>query len=208
MKKIALLCSLVILCSAIAAAPVKNSRPWEYSRTISDVKIYQRPGTTPGIFEFMAITTLNVSPDSIQKIVMDIPNNQHWMADCVHSEYITKTESGDIIAYYITAPPWPVSRRDSVIKIKSETLSGRTVFTMSSLPEGEAEKYKAVNPDYVRIHIMEGEVILNEISKGQTEVKFSAAGESGGDVPHFIVKMGGWVIPFKTLTGLKKYSLL
>jgi hypothetical protein len=172
------------------------------------VKIYQRPGSENGIFEFMAITTLKISSDLIQKIVMDIPNNRRWMADCVHSEYIAKTESGEIIAYYITAPPWPVSRRDSIIKIKSETVSGGTVFTMSSLPKGEAEKYKAVNPDYVRIYRMESEVTLNEIKKEQTEVKFSAAGESGGDVPHFIVKMGGWVIPFKTLTGLRKYSLL
>lgn len=208
MKKNVLFCVFIIICSSITAAPVKNNKPWEYSRTISDVKIYHRTGTTTGIFEFMALTTLNIPPDSIQKIVMDIPNNRHWMADCVHSEYITKTESGEIIAYYITAPPWPVSRRDSIIKIKSETVSGRTIFTMSSLPKGEAEKYKAVNPDYVRIYIMEGEVTLNTVNEGQTEVKFSAAGESGGDVPHFIVKMGGWVIPFKTLTGLRKYSLL
>jgi tellurite resistance-related uncharacterized protein len=207
MKKIALLCSLIILCSSITAAPINNN-PWEYSRTISDVKIFQRPGSANGIFEFLAITTLNIPRTSIERIVMDIPSNRHWMADCVHSEYITKTESGEIIAYYITAPPWPVSRRDSIIKIKSETVSGRTIFTMSSLPKGEAEKYKSVNPEYVRIYIMDGEVTLNEIDEKQTEVKFSAAGESGGDVPHFIVRMGGWVIPFKTLTGLRRYSLL
>ncbi len=207
MKKNILFCAIILFYSSITAAPVNNN-PWEYSRTISDVKIFQRPGPTDGIFEFLAITTLNISGTSIQKIVMDIPTNRNWMADCIHSEYITKTDSGEIIAYYITAPPWPVSRRDSIVKIKSELVSGRTIFTMSSLPKGEAEKYKSVNPAYVRIYIMEGEVTLNTIKEGQTEVKFSAAGESGGDVPHFIVKMGGWVIPFKTLTGLRKYSLL
>lgn len=206
MKKLTSFCIITLIFSSIASAPVKNDKPWEYSRTISRVKIFQRAGITEGIFEFLAITSLNISVSSIKKIVLDISTNRYWMADCVHSEYIGKTDSGEVIAYYITAPPWPVSRRDSIIRIKTVTESGRTIFRMSSLPRGEAEKYKSLNPDYVRIYTMEGEVTLSETGKEQTEVKFSAAGESGGDVPDFVVRMGGWVIPFKTLTGLRKYT--
>jgi len=205
-KKIFLFCLFLLLFSAIIAVPVQNNKPWEYSRTISDVKIFQRPGITKGIHEFLAITLLNISSASIKKIVMDIPANRYWMADCIHSEYIAELNTGETIAYYITAPPWPVSKRDSIIKIKTVTESGRTIFRMSSLSKGEAEKYKSLHPDYVRIYTMEGEVTLSENGNGQTEVKFSAAGESGGDVPDFIVRMGGWVIPFKTLTGLRKYT--
>ena len=205
-KKLFLFCLIVLLFTSIIAVPVHNDKPWEYSRTISEVKIFQRPGLTEGIFEFLAIASLNVSPESIKKTVLDIPTNRYWMADCIHSEYIEKSNSGEVIAYYITAPPWPVSKRDSIIRIKTVTESGRTIFRMSSLPKGEAEKYKSVNPDYVRIYTMEGEVTLNETAPGQTEVKFSAAGESGGNVPDFVVRMGGWVIPFKTLTGLRKYT--
>lgn len=206
MKKKFIFCGIILIFSSLTASPVNNN-PWEYSRTISDVKIFQRPGSADGIFEFLAITTLNVPRPDLQKIIMDIPNNRYWMADCVHSEFIIKTAGGEIIAYYITAPPWPVSRRDSVIKINYETVSGRTIFKMNSLPKGEAERYRAVNPGNVRIYNMDGEVMLNEINSRQTEVRFSAAGESGGNVPHFIVRMGGWVIPFKTLTGLRRYSL-
>ncbi len=205
MKKLFMFCLTVLLFSSTIGAPVQNNKPWVYSRTISDVKMYHRAGMTEGIFEFLAITSINKASSSIKNIILDIPSNRYWMADCIHSEYLTGTKSGEVIAYYITAPPWPVSKRDSVIKIKSAEVSGRAIFRMSSLTKGEAEKYKAVNPGYVRIYTMEGEVTLEEKSPGTTEVKFSAAGESGGNVPDFIVRMGGWVIPFKTLTGLRKY---
>lgn len=206
MKKIFIIFILILQISSINADPQKNNKPWEYSRTISDVKIFQRNGVKEGIFEFLAITSLNISSELIKNIINDIPTNRYWMADCIHSENIKTISSEEVIAYYITAPPWPVSKRDSIIKIKTVKASGKTTFIMSSLPEGEAEKYKPLNSDYVRIYSMEGEVTLNEISPDQTEVKFSAAGESGGNVPDFIVKMGGWVIPFKTLTGLRKYT--
>jgi len=205
MKKLFIFCLIVLMLSSIIGTPEQNNKPWEYSRTISNVKMYQRAGMTEEIFEFLAITSINKSSSSIKNIIMDIPSNRYWMADCIHSEYITGTNTGEVIAYYITAPPWPVSKRDSVIKIKAFTESGRTFFRMSSLSKVEAEKYKSINTEYVRMYTMEREVKLEEISPGMTEVKFSAAGESGGNVPDFVVKMGGWVIPFKTLTGLRKY---
>jgi len=205
MKKIIMLFLMALIFYSITVTAIQNNKPWEYSRTISNVKMYQRAGMAEGIFEFLAITSISKDSSSIRNIILDIPSNRYWMADCIHSEYITGTNSAEVIAYYITAPPWPVSKRDSVIKIKSSSLSGRTIFTMSSLSKGEAEKYKSINTEYVRIYTMEGEVKLEETSPGMTEVKFSAAGESGGNVPDFVVKMGGWVIPFKTLTGLRKY---
>jgi hypothetical protein len=188
-----------------AAVPLQNSKPWEYSRTISGIKIYQRDGMTDGTFEFLAITTINSSADPILKTVLDIPANRYWMADCIQSELIAGSDSGEVIAYYVTAPPWPVGKRDSIIRIKKITQSGRTTFMMSSLGKDEAGKYKPFNPEYVRIYEMEGTVTLEETSPGWTEVKFSVAGESGGKVPAFIVRMGGWTIPYKTLSGLKKF---
>jgi len=186
--------------------PLKNNNPWKYSRTLSGIKIFHRDGVTDGLFEFLAMTTISVPADTLYKTVLDIPSNRYWMADCIHSEYLAKINSTEIIAYYITAPPWPVSKRDTIIRIKTGKTSGIKTFTLSALPEGEAEKYKSRNSDYVRIYRMDGTVTLEETAPGITEVKFSAAGESGGSVPGFIVRMGGWTIPYKTLSGLKKYT--
>jgi hypothetical protein len=205
MKRILYLNILLLVFSSSFARPLDNSKPWEYSRTISGIRIYQRAGATDGIFEFLAVTSIEKSADPILKTVLDIPANRYWMANCIQSEYLAGLNTGEVIAYYVTAPPWPVSKRDSIIRIRKSSEQGRITFTMSSLGRGEAEKYKTLNPEYVRIYEMEGIVTLEETNPGSTEVKFSVAGESGGNVPGFIVRMGGWTIPYKTLSGLKKY---
>lgn len=205
LNKIIILNILLVLFLSTPAVPQQNDKPWEYSRTLSGIKIFHRAGVSKGLFEFLAITSINTPPEPIARAVLDIPTNYFWMADCVYSENITKISADEIIAYYITAPPWPVSKRDSIIRIKAAYNSGKRMFTMSSLRKGDAEKYKSLNPDCLRIYEMEGTVTLEEISPGSTEVKFFVAGESGGNVPDFIVSMGGWVIPYKTLSGLKKF---
>ncbi len=204
-NKFHILCILTLMFSTIYAGTQNIEKSWEYSRTISGIKIFHRAGKSDGLFEFLAITSINSPSGPITSAVLDIPSNRYWMADCVYSGEVARISTSEIIAYYITAPPWPVSRRDSLIRIKTSEDAGRRIFTLRSLKRGDAEKYKSVNPDYVRIYEMEGTVTLEEINPSLTEIRFSVAGESGGYVPDFIVRMGGWVIPYKTLSGLKKY---
>ncbi len=205
MKKILLLNILLLLISPAFSDPPQNLKPWVYSRTISDIKIFHRDGTDNGIFEFLAITKINRSSEHIAKIISDIPSNRFWMADCIHSELLAQISSNEVIAYYITSPPWPLSIRDTVVRIKITRESGITIFTISSIPEGDAEKYKPADPDNVRIYAMSSRVTLEETIPGWTEVRFSVAGESGGNVPDFMVRLGGWTIPYKTLSGIQKF---
>ncbi len=207
MKKYLTLTIFLLIFSSAFTDPLRNDKPWKYSRTISDIKIFHREGVTDGIYEFLAITTINKPADIILKAILDIPANRYWMADCIHSELLAGSNSGDKIAYYITAPPWPVSRRDTVVIIKTAEESGTITFTISALPKGDAEKYKPVNNENVRIYTMSSTVTLIETNPGLTEVKFSVAGESGGTIPDFMVRLGGWTIPYKTLSGLKKFLL-
>lgn len=205
MKKFSVFIILIFLSSPLFAGLPDNSKPWEYSRIISGIEIFLRSGSDKGIFEFLAVTSINQPADPVAKTVLDIPSNRYWMADCIYSENLVKLSSDEVIAYYITSPPWPISKRDSVIRIRWEKNAGYTTIRMNSLPRGDAEKYKELNPDFVRIYSMEGSVILEEKNPGQTEIKFSAAAESGGNFPDLLVKMGGWIIPYKTLSGLKKF---
>ncbi|HPJ36135.1 MAG TPA: START domain-containing protein [Spirochaetota bacterium] len=175
------------------------------SKKTEGITVYQSDGE--GEHRFLGITTIDETALNIFKIAGDVKNNKYWMADCIHSELVEKISENEFIAYYITKPPWPVSKRDSIISVKMVRESdSRLLVRMKALPEGEAEKYIKKRSDYVRIYKMTGSVELNE-NKGVTEVRFSVSGGPGGRVPDFIVRWGGWRIPYKTLSGLRAYVL-
>jgi hypothetical protein len=205
MKKNIMLYILILLTVTSLSYPNSNKRPWEYSKTLNEIKIFKRPGADENLYEFLATVTISRPLNSILDTIKDTPSNKYWMADCIHSELLKKTGDDEIICYYITAPPWPLDKRDTLIKIKIIKEKGQTKLLMNSLDQAESGKYKKINPEYVRIYRMEGEVSLREIDSETTEVQFSAAGEPGGIVPDFMVRLGGWIIPYKTLSGLKKY---
>ncbi len=203
-KSVASMLVLILLILTPLSAE-DGSGGWQYRRTLSEVKIFHRDSNIPGIHEFLATTVIESTPEKIESIVLDINSNSRWMSDCILSLPLQRFASGEIIAYYVTAPPWPVGKRDSVVKIIRSYSKGKIVFTMSSLPEGTAESYMPVNPSCVRIYRMEGSVILESAKGGSTEIRLSVAGAPGGYVPGFIIDLGGWMIPYKTLTGLKRF---
>lgn len=197
---------LFILLVLMPLSAGEESGGWNYRRNISGIKIYQRDRQIPGIHEFLAVTVINSPPAKIAAIVLDINSNSRWMSDCVLSLPLQRLDSGDIIAYYVTVPPWPAAMRDSVVRISKAYSKGGIFFTMSSLPEGIAESYRPINTECVRIYRMEGSVTLKSRTSGSTEIHFSVSGDPGGYVPGFIIDLGGWMIPYKTLTGLKRFA--
>lgn len=180
---------------------------WDIARDDNGITVYQRSDKTTGDEQFLAITTVDAGSEKILAVVKDINSNRYWMADCIYSEMKLQVSDSEFIAYYVTKPPWPVEKRDSVVRIRIKRISRYNILIeMNSLPEGEAGRYVSKVPDMVRIYRMNGFVGLTENS-GKTEVRFGVSGEAGGDVPGFIVRWGGWRIPYSTLDGLRNFVL-
>jgi len=191
---------IIILAARVELYPQSG---WSLSKKGDGITVYQADAS--GDHQFLGVSGINERAVNIFNIAGDVKNNKYWMADCIHSELVEKISDNEFIAYYITKPPWPVSKRDSVIRVKMVRKSDFSFFVrMTALREGEAERYIKKNRAYVRIYSMTGSVELNE-KNGSTEVMFSVSGGPGGRVPDFIVRWGGWRIPYKTLSGLRTY---
>jgi len=180
---------------------------WRMTKNDNGVVVYQRTDAGSDSERFLGIAAIDETARNIFTITGDISSNRYWMADCIHSELIKKISDNEVVAYYITRPPWPVTRRDSVIGIKFKRISGyRFRLDMNALPEGEAEKFVRKDPGMVRIYSMSGFVDIEENS-GKTGIRFGVTGGPGGKVPDFIVRWGGWRIPYKTLVGLRTFVM-
>ncbi|HRX46901.1 MAG TPA: hypothetical protein P5120_05230, partial [Spirochaetota bacterium] len=174
---------------------------------LNEIAVYQRSGSGADAEQFLGIMSIKETAQKIFAITGDISSNRFWMADCIHSELIQKISENEVIAYYITSPPWPVSKRDSVIRIKYRRINGyKFRVDMNALTEGEAEQYVMKNPGMVRIYRMNGFVDIDE-NEGETGIRFGVTGGPGGKVPDFIVKWGGWRIPYNTLEGLRNFVI-
>jgi len=180
---------------------------WTLTKNLNEIAVYQRSGSGADAEQFLGIMSIKETAQKIFAITGDISSNSFWMADCIHSELIQKISENEVIAYYITSPPWPVSKRDSVIRIKYRRINGyKFRVDMNALTEGEAEQYVMKNPGMVRIYRMNGFVDIDE-NEGETGIRFGVTGGPGGKVPDFIVKWGGWRIPYNTLEGLRNFVI-
>ncbi len=206
MKK--MISTIIIITAALLPLHTEAAEDnWELTKNSSGVKIFQRENKTTGIYEFLGITSINKSYESIFNIVNDVTTNKYWMADCTHSSLVKKDGRNSFIAYYITSPPWPVEKRDSVISVtvRPDRKNNLIKVTMKSLNKDESVKLVKKSPSLVRVEHMDGYVILKKTGTSQAEVRFFVSGSPGGNVPDFIARWGGWMIPYKTLTGLKEY---
>ena len=178
---------------------------WQMTKKDDGIVVYQKDDDSSDLKQFMGIMSINVSPKRVFDIIRDTSSNRFWMADCIHSEMVARISDTEIIAYYITSPPWPVDRRDSLIRIRFTAMEqGKFRIDMNSLRAGEAELYVIKKPDTVRIYRMNGFFGIEE-KQGKSEIVFCATGEAGGAVPDFLVRWGGWRIPYNTLTGLRTF---
>lgn len=181
---------------------------WELTKNSNGISVYQRSGKDTDAEEFLGTITIEETAQKIFAITGDVGSNRYWMADCIHSEHVKKISDNEVIAYYITSPPWPVTKRDSVIRIKFNRINGEKFrVDMNALSEGEAEQYVGKNSGMVRIYKMSGFVDI-EGRNGKTGIRFGVSGGPGGNVPDFIVKWGGWRIPYHTLEGLRNFVML
>jgi len=175
---------------------------WQLTKNDNGIVVYQRGNEEINSGQFIGDISLDEKAQTTFNSIKDISSNRHWMADCIHSELIKKISDNEVIAYYITEPPWPLSRRDSIISIKfNKIYTDKFSVDMRSLSEGEAEHYVKKNSRIVRIYQMDGFFDISE-KNGKTDIRFSATGGPGGNVPYFLVRWGGWRIPYNTLYGL------
>ncbi len=187
---------------------VHSESQWKLTKNRNGISVYQRSGEVADAEQFLGTITIEETAQNIFAITGDVGSNRYWMADCIHSELIKKISDNEVIAYYITSPPWPVTRRDSVIKIKFNRIGGdKFRVDMNALSEGEAEQYVGKKSGMVRIYKMSGFVDIEEKS-GKTGIRFGVSGGPGGKVPDFIIRWGGWRIPYNTLEGLRNFVML
>lgn len=180
--------------------------PWEFDGEKEGIRLYSRSRKTTSIREFRSTAIIKASLTNILKHIRNVREGKQWMADCVHSELLVRPGPNHYIAYYITAPPWPVQKRDAVLRIRVSHSPGSAVARISirTVQPQRASLLQPTRPAFIRVRRFEGAVILKRIVAEKTLVEFTLMGDPGGSVPEFIINWGGGRIPMESIRGLRR----
>ncbi|MFF7710161.1 START domain-containing protein [Pseudomonas sp. NPDC007930] len=161
------------------------------------VSLADVPGSSYKAYRGSAV--INASVEKIRLLQEDLTNACHtWMNECKDAR-VLKVEGNQAWTYTQFNTPWPVTPRDSVVRVTTETQpDGGLTRSIEGLPT-----YMPEQKGFVRVTQVQGFWKLVPKGPNVTEVTYQVHTEPGGSVPSWVANKFVVDAPFTTMKGLR-----
>ena len=194
LHKVALACGLSVLLAGVA-----HAEDWKVAKDEDGIKVSlsEVPGSQYKAYQ--GVTTINAPVAKISALQEDVAGACAWIHEC-KTQKLLKHEGDKSWTYTQFNTPWPVTPRDSVLLVTSNTApDGTLTRTLEGQP-----KYLPDEKGFVRVAQVKGFWKLVPKSANQTEVTYQVHTEPGGSVPSWLANKFVVDAPFNTLKALKE----
>ncbi|KMM83725.1 START domain-containing protein [Pseudomonas taetrolens] len=192
LHRVALACGLSVLLTGVAQA-----EDWKVAKNEDGIKVSlsEVPGSQYKAYQ--GVTLIKAPITKLRALQEDVAGACAWIHEC-KSQKLLKHEGNQSWTYTQFNTPWPVTARDSVLKVTTtEGADGSLTRTLKGEP-----KYIPEEKGFVRVSQVEG--FWKFVPKGdQTEVTYQVHTEPGGSVPSWLANKFVVDAPFNTLKALK-----
>ena len=192
LHRVALACGLSVLLTGVAQA-----EDWKVAKNEDGimVSLSEVPGSQYKAYQ--GVTLIKAPITTLRALQEDVAGACAWIHEC-KSQKLLKHEGNQSWTYTQFNTPWPVTARDSVLKVTTtEGADGSLTRTLKGEP-----KYIPEEKGFVRVSQVEG--FWKFVPKGdQTEVTYQVHTEPGGSVPSWLANKFVVDAPFNTLKALK-----
>lgn len=175
-----------------------QAEEWKVAKNEEGIKVSlsEVPGSQYKAYQ--GVTTIKAGIDKLRALQEDVAAACAWIHEC-KLQKILKHDGDKTWTYSQFNTPWPVTPRDSVLKVT--TVEGTDGSVTREL-EGEP-KYIPEEKGFVRVAQVEG--FWKFVPKGDnlTEVTYQVHTEPGGSVPSWLANKFVVDAPFNTLKALK-----
>lgn len=176
----------------------KKEYPWIQKKDKDGIKVFVRKVEGIQFKEFLGVTVMDTTPEKLNAIISDVPNQVNWMCDMVEAKVVKDHPVNPIQYNVITAPL--VSNRDVVLQTRVVKSPGKIIryfqgITMDSIPPKKG---------IVRMPRMVGMWIFESVGKNQTKVTYQNLADPGGSLPAGLVNLLVVKQPFVSLEGMRK----
>ena len=192
LHRVALACGLSVLLTGVAQA-----EDWKVAKNEDGIKVSlsEVPGSQYKAYQ--GVTLIKAPITTLRALQEDVAGACAWIHEC-KSQKLLKHEGNQSWTYTQFNTPWPVTARDSVLKVTTtKGADGSLTRTLKGEP-----KYIPEEKGFVRVSQVEG--FWKFVPKGdQTEVTYQVHTEPGGSVPSWLANKFVVDAPFNTLKALK-----
>lgn len=185
----------------LSQAPQAQNWKLELDDDKRDIQVYTRDYPGSALKEFRGVMRVKTRLSSLVALIEDHRVAPQWIHQCRALDIIERSSADEILFYMVTAAPWPVQDRDSVVLSKltqhPETLTVRIDMQVQN-------GVFPVSDDMVRITDMAGYWQFSPQKDGWVEVIYQVHANPGGGIPGWLINSLVVDTPFQTLKNMQK----
>ena len=192
---------LVVLLFGLSHSLLAQDWKLELEDDKRNIRVYTREVSDSPLREFRGVMRVQTSLTSLVALIEDRHAAADWIHQCRALDIIEQNSADEILFYMVTAAPWPVKDRDSVVLSKltqhADTFNIRIDMQVRNgvFPP---------NDDMVRITNMNGYWQFQPLPDGWTEVTYQVHADPGGGIPSWLINSLVVDTPYHTLRNMQK----
>ena len=176
-------CFVVLLSSPIVQA--EGEAAWKEVAIDRDVTVWSRDQTGRVLPELRARGQIYGELFHAMAVILDNERSCEWVPNCTESQEIKRLDGRTTWVYSVTDSPWPVSDRDTVVKVVAETIE----------PNNKYRVLMQAQPDF--LPLVEGRVripysniyfLLKRVNADTIEIEYGLDVDPGGALPKWMVR--------------------
>ncbi len=176
-------CLLVFLASPFIQAAGESA--WKEVVVDQGVTVWSRDRSGRVLPELRARGQMNGELFHAMAVILDNERSCEWVPDCSESREIERIDVRTTWVYSVTDSPWPVSDRDTVVKVVAETIE----------PNNKYRVLMQAQPDF--LPLVEGRVripysniyfLLKRVNADTIEIEYGLDVDPGGALPKWMVR--------------------
>ncbi|MGP3789605.1 START domain-containing protein [Pseudomonas sp. B392_1p] len=183
---------------ALLVAGAVQAEDWQLAKDEEGIQVYLAPVEGSKYKAYRGVVTIKAEMAEVKALQDDVAGSCSWIRECKKQELI-KQEGGKSWTHSYFNTPWPVTPRDSIIEVSTETTpDGGLVRHLLGVPS-----YLPEEKGYVRVAKVDGLWKLEPKGDDAVQVTYQLHTEPGGSVPSWLANSFVVDAPFNTLKGLR-----
>ena len=176
-------CFVVVLSSPIIQA--EGEAAWKEVAIDRDVTVWSRDQTGRVLPELRARGQIYGEIFHAMAVILDNERSCEWVPNCTESQEIKRLDARTTWVYSVTNSPWPVSDRDTVVKVVAETIepNHKYLVLMHAQPDLLPLVEGRVRIPYSKIYFL-----LQRVNADTIEIEYGLNVDPGGVLPKWMVR--------------------
>lgn len=178
-----------------------SSLNWELAKDEQGIQVYLATVSGSKYKAYKGVTTIKSGLSALLLMQENADEFCQWLYSCL-AHQVLKTDGRISWTYTQFTAPWPVSKRDSVLKVTSTYQEDGSLVRMTqSLPDFIPEK-----KGFVRVAKVDGFWQFKPVEEDTVEVTYQVHTEPGGSVSAVLANTFVVDAPFNTLKTMKELA--